>query len=89
MSNQSLHFSPLKIPSAHHRLTESMVLKAKPRTREYQLKDTLVKGLYLRVRPTGSKVFYVAKGQQKHSLGDATVLSLKQARSRARLLLST
>jgi hypothetical protein len=89
MSNQSQHLIPFKVSSAHHRLTESMVIKAKSRTKEYHLKDTVVKGLYLRVRPSGSKVFYVAKGQQKHSLGDTTVLSLKQARSRARLLLST
>lgn len=89
MSNQSQHLIPFKVSSAHYRLTESMVIKAKPRLKEYHLKDTVVKGLYLRVRPSGSKVFYVAKGQQKHSLGDATVLTLKQARSRARLLLST
>lgn len=89
MSNQSQNLVTIKVPSSYYRLTESMVIKAKARIKEYQLKDTLVKGLYLRIRPSGSKVFYVAKGQQKHSLGDATVLSLKQARSRARILLST
>ena len=78
-----------KKPSDRERLTDAFVLKVQPRTREFSIKDTELKGLYLRVRPSGSKSYYVSKGRYKYSLGNVSVLSIKEARSRARELLAS
>lgn len=83
-SNFLYHF---KKPSDRERLTDAFVLKVQPRAREFSIKNTEVKGLSLRVRASGSKSYYVSKGRYKHSLGNASVLSVKDARAKARELL--
>ncbi|WP_048769052.1 tyrosine-type recombinase/integrase [Oligella urethralis] len=60
-------------------LTDRKVANAKSKEREYLLHDG--NGLYLRVRPTGSKSWTVKVGNTKKSIGRYPAMSLAQARS--------
>lgn len=65
-------------------LTEAQIRAAKPRDRAYKLFDTL--GLYLRVEPSGSRLWrlrYRHSGKEKLlALGQYPYISLKRARER-------
>jgi integrase len=87
--SQSHRIYRFRKPSDRIKLTDANVLQATPRAKEYFIKDSEVRGLHLRVLPSGFKAFYVIRGQYKFSLGCTTVLSVKQARSLARGLLSS
>lgn len=41
------------------RLTQKIVDSAQPREKRYDLRDTEIKGLFLRVEPTGKRTFYI------------------------------
>lgn len=62
-------------------LTKRLVATAEPRDRPYELRDVAMKGLILRVQPSGYKAFIVewARGKRK-TLGFAGHLSLDEAR---------
>ncbi len=66
-------------------LTKRIVLTAAPRERPYELRDAQVRGLILRVQPSGHKAWIVtwAHGKRR-TLGSVEHLSLDQARDQAR-----
>lgn len=62
-------------------LTKRIVATAQPRERPYELRDTQVRGLLLRVQPSGHKAWIVTWTHGKRrTLGSAGHLSLDQAR---------
>lgn len=74
------------------RLTDRLVVNAKPAAREYSVRDTGCKGLALRVQPSGART-WVLRGladdpTQRHSLGDAGSLTVNDARRIAHGILS-
>lgn len=75
------------MPRAVKPLSDTQVRQAKPRSKEYNLADG--KGLYLRVKPTGSKLwlfnYYRPFNKQRAnlSLGTYPELSLQEAREAA------
>lgn len=74
------------------RLTDRLVVTAKPDTHEYSVRDTGCKGLALRVQPTGARTWILrglaADPRQRHSLGDAGSLTVADARRIAHAILS-
>ncbi len=66
-------------------LTKRIVLTAEPRDRPYELRDAQVRGLILRVQPSGHKAWIVtwAHGKRR-TLGSVEHLTLDQARDQAR-----
>jgi integrase len=66
-------------------LTKRTVTAAQPRDRPYELRDTHVRGLLLRVQPSGHKAWIVtwAHGKRR-TIGSAGHLSLDKARAHAR-----
>jgi hypothetical protein len=65
-------------------LTKRLVATAEPRERPYELRDLAMKGLILRVQPSGYKAWIVewARGKRR-TLGFAGHLSLDEARAQA------
>ena len=67
---------------AKNLLTALQVKQAKPKEKEYLLGDG--GNLFVRIRPNGSKYFEVIvrinSKKRRISLGDATIISLEQAR---------
>lgn len=74
------------------KLTQKMVDALKPKVAKYDVNDTELKGLCVRVMPSGSTAFYVrywTVGKQKwFRLADARVVSVEQARTLAKKALS-
>ncbi|MCI6660768.1 Arm DNA-binding domain-containing protein [Campylobacter sp.] len=72
----------LRINIAKNLLTALQVKQAKPKEKEYLLGDG--GNLFVRIRPNGSKYFEVIvrinSKKRRISLGDATIISLEQAR---------
>lgn len=64
---------------AKNLLTERRISTAKPKKTEYLLNDG--EGLYLRIRPSGTKSWIVKSGKSKRTLGRYPNISLLQARS--------
>lgn len=75
----------------HEPLTQKRVDSASPQAREYTLWDSKVRGLGLRIRPTGVAQFYVyyrfGRQQRKYKIGNPSVLSLDDARREAKRVL--
>lgn len=66
------------------RITQSTVYSAKARDRRYEIRDSGLTGFMLRVSPSGRKCYYVQiERGQKRKLGDANILTLQQARTKA------
>ncbi|MEO8805406.1 MAG: tyrosine-type recombinase/integrase [Burkholderiaceae bacterium] len=69
-------------------LTAGTFAKATPKEAPYELRSTSVRGLVLRVQPTGTRSFYVQVGRdQRVRIGDARLLTLGMAEHKARELL--
>ncbi|HJU07086.1 MAG TPA: tyrosine-type recombinase/integrase, partial [Rhodanobacteraceae bacterium] len=65
-------------------LTKKVVAMAQPKDKPYELRDTKVKGLLLRVQPSGHKSWIVTwKHGKRRTLGEASHLTLDQARAHA------
>lgn len=66
-------------------LTKRIVLTSEPRDRPYELRDAQVRGLILRVQPSGHRAWIVtwAHGKRR-TLGSVEHLPLDQARVRVR-----
>lgn len=65
------------------RLTARLVESAKPEAKPYELRDSQVPGLLLRVQPTGYRAFYFESGwggARRARIGNAKALTLNQAR---------
>lgn len=66
------------------KLTRAMVDRAKPEATPYKIHDTELRGLFLRVQPSGVKTYYVAFGRNQDApLGRWPVMTLEQARAEA------
>lgn len=64
------------------KLTRAMVDRAKPEAKPYKIHDTELRGLFLRVQPSGVKTYYVAFGRNQDApLGRWPVMTLEQARA--------
>jgi integrase len=65
-------------------LTKKLVMGAKPASKPYELRDVLIKGLLLRVHPSGHRAWVVewARGRRK-TLGAFSELTLEDARTAA------
>ena len=65
-------------------LTKKLVMGAKPAPKPYELRDVLIKGLLLRVHPSGHRAWVVewARGRRK-TLGAFSELTLEDARTAA------
>ncbi len=76
------------------KLTSKVVSKALPRSSRYAINDSVVTGLALYVYPSGSKKFLAVGRVRKankvrtKTLGDASVISIEDARKAAREFLS-
>lgn len=65
-------------------LTKRLVATAQPKDRAYELRDTQVRGLLLRVQPSGHKAWVITWSHGKRrTLGSVGHLSLDQARAHA------
>lgn len=65
-------------------LTKRLITSVAPQARPYELRDTQVQGLLLRVQPSGHKAWVIewARGKRR-TLGALGHLSLDQARAHA------
>ena len=71
-----------------HPLTAGTFSKATPKDKPYELRSKSVRGLLLRVQPSGSRTFYVQVNRaQRVRLGDGRLLTLGMAEHKARELL--
>ena len=76
--------------TAYLRLSAPIVAKALPRQKEYFVRDTELRGFFLRVRPSGVKSYGVLsrlgrRGNNfEHIIGDAAVYSPKKVRGTVR-----
>jgi len=70
-------------------LTKRLVLSAKPAANPYEMRDILIKGLLLRVNPSGHKAWVVewARGRRR-TLGALSELTLDDARSAAAVVMA-
>ncbi|PZP57742.1 MAG: hypothetical protein DI597_21105 [Pseudoxanthomonas spadix] len=67
-------------------LTKRLVAQAQPQLKPYEIRDILIRGLILRVQPSGHKAWIVtwAHGKRR-TLGSVDHVTLEQAREQARL----
>ncbi len=70
------------------KLTNSLVSKLKPSSREYTVRDTLVPALGVRVHPSGSRSYVHFGNGTKVSLGPTMHLTVREARIRCLELLT-
>ncbi len=69
-------------------LTRKLIKSAKPRSRPYEIRDSRLKGLLLRVQPSGCASYVVEWGRgRRTTIGRTTVFSPEQARDRAKKVL--
>ena len=65
-------------------LTKRVVANAQPQAKPYEMRDILVRGLILRVQPSGHKAWIVSWAHGKRrTLGAVDHLTLEQARAHA------
>jgi len=81
----------LKLSSTEYeRLTHAIVSDARPRQKEYFVRDTELKGFFLRVLPSGVKTYGVSsrlarRGNKiQRNIGQSTAYSCKDARKKAK-----
>lgn len=75
------------------RLTDTVVATCVPTHAEYSVRDTVLRGLALRVRRSGART-WILRGHgsdptARITLGDARLLTVDQARTKARVLITT
>jgi integrase len=69
-------------------LTQQIITRLKPDTKPYEVRCDKLKGLLVRVQPSGTMSFVCVYARGKRiTLGDARVLTLEQARTKAREIL--
>lgn len=74
--------------SARTRLSDALIQACRSKPREYSLHDSLLRGLAVRVRPTGAKTWVLRSRKGRVVLGDASVILVSAARQRAHEVLS-
>lgn len=70
------------------RLTDVLAQTAKPKAREYALRDSIVRGFSLRVRPSGAKTWTVRTRQGRFAISEVCSMPAVTARQRAHAMLS-
>lgn len=76
------------------RLTQSVVNKAKIKIKRYDIRDLALKGFFMRVEISGKKTFFIdfkdpnTSARRTKKVGTTDVLTLAQAREKAKNLLS-
>ncbi|MCA9691803.1 MAG: site-specific integrase, partial [Myxococcales bacterium] len=69
-------------------LTETLVQRARPRARKYEVSCALIRGFHLRVLPSGKKAYYVRLRRDgrdlRERLGSVDELTLEEAQAQAR-----
>lgn len=61
---------------------------AQPKEREFEIRDSILRGFMLRILPSGSRVYYVQHGRgRKTRLGEVGTLTPDEARERAQQVL--
>jgi len=69
-------------------LTQQTVTRLKPDTKPREIRDDKIKGLLVRVQPSGTMSYVCQYGRGKRiTLGDARILTLDQARTKAKEIL--
>ncbi|MCZ6495733.1 MAG: site-specific integrase [Alphaproteobacteria bacterium] len=69
-------------------ITNTLVTKLKPDIKPYEVRDLRLKGLLLRVQPSGVMTWYIEYGRGKRaSLGRADAITATKAREEAKLIL--
>ena len=72
------------MPNSVATITAGLISSSKPEESAYEIRDTKIKGLVLRVQPSGHKSLnyeYRIHGRKKRkSLGSAAIITLSQAR---------
>lgn len=72
---------------AKRHLTDALVRKAKPKSREYALADTALQGFALRIQPSGSKAWILrtrVEGKlRRFTIASSDTMSADEARTRA------
>ena len=75
------------MPNSVATITAGLISSSKPEESAYEIRDTKIKGLVLRVQPSGHKSLnyeYRIHGRKKRkSLGSAAIITLSQARAKA------
>ena len=75
------------------RLTQRLIDALKPRKKTFDLRDTELKGFGVRVRSSGIKRYFVQSQHEEirtwRMLGDASGMTLEEARCRARSILAS
>lgn len=68
-------------------LTQNDIKRAKPKEKPYELRDGRIRGLVLRVQPSGKQAFIceyrIGTRRTRTTLGDARIVTLEQARHEA------
>ena len=71
------------------RFNENTVKTSKPKDKVYELRDSGLQGLILRIQPTGKKTWRVALNRSiRRNVGDANILTLGQAKTKAKKMQS-
>jgi integrase len=71
------------------RFNENTVKTNKPKDKVYELRDSGLQGLILRIQPTGKKTWRVALDRiTRRNVGDANLLTLGQAKTKAKKMQS-
>ena len=82
------------VEMAVKKLTNTDVKNLVPKDKRYSVRDTEVQGLVLRVEPSGKKLYYIdyreknSTKRYSYKIGDASVLTIAQARETARVKLA-
>lgn len=77
------------MPHVRIAFTKKIVASALPQDRPYELRDAQVRGLILRVQPSGHKAWVVSwEHGKRRTLGSATHLTLDEAREIARKVIA-
>jgi len=78
----------LKQKNERVKLTDSLVTKLNVRAKEYLVRDTEVKSLFIKVQTTGNKSYFVQQGQKKKKVAVVGEVTVAQARKLAMELLA-
>jgi len=71
------------------RFNENIVKANKPKNKVFELRDSGLQGLILRIQPTGKKTWRVALDRNiRRNVGDANIMTLGQARTKAKKMQS-
>ncbi len=70
------------------RLTDAVIRRLKPGSREYTVRDTVVPSLGVRVHPSGGRAYVHVAAGRKASLGFVALRTVEEARRESRALLA-